>query len=70
MKIRTNKLLKNGRAIFLAYDQGLEHGPESDFNDKNVDPLYIIDLAKKGGFQGLVFQKGMAEKYQKELQYG
>lgn len=67
MKIKTNKLLKNGRAIFLAYDQGLEHGPESDFNDKNADPLYILNLAKKGKFQGLVLQKGMAEKYQSEI---
>lgn len=67
MKTKTNKILKKGKALFLAYDQGLEHGPESDFNDKSVDPLYIIDLAKKGKFQGLVFQKGIAEKYQKEI---
>ena len=67
MKPRLNKILKNGKAIYLAYDQGLEHGPESDFNDKNVDPLYIIKIAKKGGFQGIVFQKGIAEKYGKEI---
>ena len=67
MKINLNKILKNGKALYLAYDQGLEHGPSTDFNDKNVDPKYIIDIAKKGKFQGMVFQKGIAEKYQLEI---
>lgn len=65
-KMNLNKLLKNGKCLFLAYDQGLEHGP-ADFNDKNLDPLYIIDIAKKGKYEGLIFQKGIAEKYQKEI---
>jgi len=58
--------MKNGKALFLSYDQGLEHGP-TDFNDRNVDPLYILNIAKQGGYQGIVFQKGIAEKYQKEI---
>jgi len=62
MKIKLNKILKKNKAMFLAYDQGIEHGP-TDFNDKNVDPEYIIDIAKKGGFTALIFQKGIAEKY-------
>lgn len=66
MKINLNKILKKGRALFLAYDQGLEHGP-TDFNDKNVDPNYIIEIAKKGKYTGIIFQKGIAEKYQKEI---
>jgi len=66
-KINLSKITKKGKAMFLAYDQGLEHGPERDFNDKNVDPLYILDIAKKGKYQGIVFQKGIAEKYQKEI---
>ncbi len=61
-----NKISRKGKFLFLAYDQGLEHGP-LDFNDKNVDPLYIIQLAKKGGYTGMVFQKGIAEKYKKEI---
>jgi class I fructose-bisphosphate aldolase len=65
-KVNPNKLLKKGKGLFLAYDQGLEHGP-IEFNDKNVDPAYIIDIAKKGKFQGMIFQKGIAEKYQKEI---
>ena len=66
-KVDLNNILLNGKVLFIAYDQGLEHGPTSDFNDKNVDPLFIIDIAKKGGFTGLVFQKGIAEKYRKEI---
>lgn len=67
MKANLSKITKNRKALFLAYDQGLEHGPESDFNDKNADPKYIIDIAKKGKFQGIVFQKGIAEKYNEEI---
>ena len=52
--------------MFLAYDHGLEHGP-TDFNDKDVDPRYIIEIAKKGKFNALIFQKGIAEKYNREI---
>tara|TARA_Y100000310_G_scaffold282789_2_gene304293 strand:- start:7231 stop:7980 length:750 start_codon:yes stop_codon:yes gene_type:complete len=64
--VRLNKILKKGRALILAYDQGLEHGPD-DFNDKNVDPNYIIDIAKKGKYTALAVQKGIAEKYKSEI---
>jgi len=64
--ISLNKITKKGKALFLAYDQGLEHGP-TDFNDKNVDPNYIIEIAKKGKYTGMIFQKGIAEKYNKEI---
>lgn len=66
MKIKLNKILKNGKALYLAYDQGLEHGPE-EFNDRNVDPKDIINIAKKGKYQGVIFGKGIAEKYNKEI---
>jgi len=64
--IKLNRITKKGRALFLAYDQGLEHGP-TDFNYKNVDPKYIIDIAKNGKYTGIIFQKGIAEKYNKEI---
>lgn len=64
--ISLKKITSKGKALFLAYDQGIEHGP-TDFNDKNVDPLYILDIAKKGKYTGIVFQKGIAEKYKKEI---
>lgn len=64
--IKLNKILKKGKALFLAYDQGLEHGPR-DFNDKNVDPSYILEIVKKAGYTGVVLQKGIASKYKKEI---
>ena len=66
MRARLNKILRNGQGMFLAYDQGMEHGP-MDFNDLNVDPLYIIDIARRGKFSALIFQKGIAEKYGAEI---
>lgn len=64
--VSLNKILKKGKALYLAYDQGIEHGPV-DFNDKNVDPNYIIKIAKEGKYNAVIFQKGIAEKYNKEI---
>jgi class I fructose-bisphosphate aldolase len=66
IKTNMNKVSKKGKFLFLAYDQGLEHGP-TDFDSKNVDPNYIIQIAKKEKYTGLVFQKGIAEKYNSEI---
>jgi class I fructose-bisphosphate aldolase len=55
--------MQRGRSILLAYDQGLEHGPSTDFDDRNIDPLYILNVAQKGDFNGVVLQKGVAEMY-------
>lgn len=54
--------MTDDKSILLAYDQGLEHGP-TDFDDKNVDPGYILEIAKKGKYNAVIFQKGVAEKY-------
>lgn len=56
------KITRNNKALFLAYDQGMEHGP-ADFDDNNVDPQKILDIATSGNFTGVIFQKGIAEKY-------
>jgi class I fructose-bisphosphate aldolase len=61
-----NRFMRNGRSLILAYDQGLEHGP-TDFNDANVDPAYVIDIANRGGFDAFVCQKGIAENYHEQL---
>lgn len=63
MKANMDSFLRNGKGLLLAYDQGFEHGPSADFNDKNIDPNYIVDVAIKGQFTGLVLHKGIAEKY-------
>jgi class I fructose-bisphosphate aldolase len=55
--------LKDGKGMLLAYDQGLEHGPSMDFNDRNIDPTAIMEIAAKGKFNGVVFQKGVAERF-------
>ena len=56
--------LSNGTALFLPYDQGLEHGPRDFFaNPSAADPRYIIKLAQEGGFNGIVVQIGLAEKF-------
>jgi fructose-bisphosphate aldolase, class I len=59
---RLAPISKNGRFLVLAYDHGLEHGP-IDFNRRSVDPANILELAGSGYFTGVVFQKGVAEKY-------
>ncbi|MGC8567560.1 MAG: class I fructose-bisphosphate aldolase [Caldisphaera sp.] len=61
-KSSLDKILANGKTMILAYDHGIEHGP-TDFNEKNVDPSYIMEIAEKGKFNAIVFQKGLAEKY-------
>ena len=56
--------LGNGTAIFLPYDQGLEHGPRDYFaNPAASDPAYVIKLALEGGFNGIAIQIGLAEKF-------
>jgi len=59
---RMSKLFRNGKAMFLACDQGLEHGP-GDFNERNIDPEYILNIALEGGYTGVILQPGVAEKY-------
>lgn len=56
--------LGNGTALFLPYDQGLEHGPRDFFaNPAASDPKYIVRLAVEGGFNGIAIQIGLAEKF-------
>jgi class I fructose-bisphosphate aldolase len=55
---------RNGRAMFLPYDQGLEHGPRDFFaNPDAADPRYIFRLAKAGRFNGVAVQIGVAQRY-------
>lgn len=71
-----SKITKNGKALFLAYDQGFEHGP-ADFNEENIDPEKILEIADSGYceasssayFTGVILQKGTAEKYYWKKKY-
>lgn len=60
--MNVDRICTKGKSLLLAYDQGLEHGP-TDFDDRNVDPEFILDIAKKGKYNGVILQKGIAEKY-------
>jgi fructose-bisphosphate aldolase, class I len=56
--------LRNGTAIFLPYDHGLEHGPRDFFDSpESSDPRHIIKLALEGGFNGIAIQIGLAGKF-------
>lgn len=58
----------NGRLLFLPIDQGLEHGPVDFFpNPDSVDPSFQLRLAKEGGYSGIVFHIGLAQKYLKDF---
>jgi class I fructose-bisphosphate aldolase len=56
--------LGNGSALFLPYDQGMEHGPRDFFaNPEAADPRYVFRLAIECGFNGIAVGVGIAEKY-------
>lgn len=60
-----SKILRNGRGLLLAYDHGFEHGP-TDFDERSVDPAWIMEIANAGYFTGVICQKGIAAKYYKK----
>jgi len=66
---RKTKIMPGGRALILAYDQGFEHGPR-DFveHPESANLEYILDIAKRGRFTGIVLHAGLAEKYEREIQ--
>ncbi len=62
------RIVPDGRAMILAYDQGFEHGPRDFLENPESRRLeYILDIAKRGGFTGLVLHAGLAEKYETEI---
>lgn len=65
-KVSLAKFLTKGKCLFLAYDQGLEHGP-TDFTDASIDPAKIIKIAQEGACNAFICQKGIAEKYRAEI---
>jgi class I fructose-bisphosphate aldolase len=54
----------NGTLMLMPIDQGLEHGPRDFFaNPAAKDPETILRITHEGGFSGIVFHVGLAEKY-------
>ena len=57
----------NGTLLLLPIDQGMEHGPIDFFpNPPSADPDYQCRMARDGGYSGIVFHIGLANKYMKE----
>jgi len=65
---RKETIMPDGRAMILAYDQGFEHGPR-DFleHPESGNFEYILDIAKRGRYTGIVLHAGLAEKYEREI---
>lgn len=55
-------IIENGKILILACDQGFEHGPV-DFNELNIDPQYIFDIALEGKYTAVAVQAGIAKKF-------
>lgn len=57
----------NGTLLLLPIDQGLEHGPRDFFpNPPSAHPTFQLELARKGGYSGIVLHYGLARKYMRE----
>ncbi|MCX8197422.1 MAG: fructose-bisphosphate aldolase [Candidatus Micrarchaeota archaeon] len=61
-EVHLGKIVKDGKVLILAMDQGMEHGP-TDFDSRNINPEYVCEIASKGGFTGFAVQKGIAKHY-------
>ncbi|MDA2921956.1 aldolase [Patescibacteria group bacterium AH-259-L07] len=62
MTKRWRKIAPEERAIFLAYDHGLEHGPKP-LVGTSIDPEHILDIALKADLDAIALLPGIAEKY-------
>ncbi|WP_435364142.1 class I fructose-bisphosphate aldolase [Haloarchaeobius sp. DYHT-AS-18] len=57
-------LTRDGKAIILAHDHGLEHGPTAfDGVEARLDPETVFEMATHDAVTGFAVQKGLAETY-------
>jgi class I fructose-bisphosphate aldolase len=57
----------NETLMLLPIDQGMEHGPIDFFpNPASADPDFQCRLAREGGYSGIVFHIGLAQKYMRD----
>jgi class I fructose-bisphosphate aldolase len=57
-------ITRDGKAIILAYDHGLEHGPvDFDPVPESADPETVFDVATHDAVTAIAVQKGVAEAY-------
>lgn len=55
-------MMHKNKFMVLAMDQGFEHGP-ADFDDRNIDPDYVFQVAEKSPVSAIAVQKGIALRY-------
>jgi class I fructose-bisphosphate aldolase len=56
------KLETKGKSLFLAQDQGFEHGPY-ELEGETANPDYLFHIAEKSEVDAFICQKGLAEMY-------
>ncbi|QLG61801.1 class I fructose-bisphosphate aldolase [Halorarum salinum] len=57
-------ITRDGKALVLAYDHGLEHGPvDFEPNPDTADPEAVWELATHDAVSAFAVQKGIAEAY-------
>ncbi|MXR40845.1 aldolase [Halobaculum sp. WSA2] len=57
-------ITRDGKALILAYDHGIEHGPvDFEPNPETADPERVFDLATHDAVTALAVGKGVAEAY-------
>ncbi|WP_128475727.1 class I fructose-bisphosphate aldolase [Halorussus pelagicus] len=63
--LEDSPVTRDGKALILAYDHGLEHGPSADFSSvpDTLDPEKIFDIGTHDAVTSLAVQKGVAETY-------
>ncbi|QPV63906.1 aldolase [Halosimplex litoreum] len=55
---------RDGKALVLAYDHGIEHGPvDFDPQPESADPEHVFDVATHPAVTSLAVGKGIAEAY-------
>ncbi|MFC6906194.1 class I fructose-bisphosphate aldolase [Halalkalicoccus tibetensis] len=64
LPLTDSPIVRDGKALILAYDHGLEHGPV-DFEPvpETMDPERIFELATHDAVTTTAVQKGVAEAY-------
>lgn len=63
---KLKEILKNGKAVILAFDHAVEHGP-SVYEGINISPERIAKIAVEGEVDGIIVHVGLAGKIKKLL---
>ena len=59
-----SEITRDGKALILAYDHGLEHGPvDFEPNPETADPERVFEVATHDAVSAVAVQKGLAEAY-------